>query len=1122
MSESIDRLQIEISASSKNAVQGLESLERALVKIKTAAQGGLHLRTAINQIKQLNDSLSKIKVPQGLSEATSKIVKAIEPLKKIEKLSNLNSVRNSIKKIPEMLETLEKVDMTKFATQMERVREAIAPLASEMDKVAKGFSAFPSRIQRLITQNEKLTGSNRKLNKSYGVLGTGIKGVYVKFAAYYHTFRRVANLIGGFFAESSDYVEALNLFRVTMGDFADEAKEYGEAVQRLMGIDSKEWMNYQGAFQQILRGFGLAQEKALILSRNLSQVAYDLSSVWNVSVETAFQKLQSGMSGQIKGLKVWGINLSVAALQETALAHGIDKSVRSMSEADRAYLRYITIMEKTTNIQGDLGRTLITPANAMRILEEQVIQAKRALGQLVSVLIVKVIPYVQAFVELVREAAANLAILWGFELPDIDYSNLDTGLGNAEEDLDEMNESAKEFKKTILGIDELNLMADNNPIVTPEADGSVLGDLINNLPDNNEWLKGIENHVDDIKDKMREWVDLALKVGLIILGWKIAKSVLTFFANLTTSLPVLKTVFGTGVGGIAFAISAAFGEMQHSLFGGGGFFTSLGKGFTGFRNNLSTVNKMLVGAAGLVASFLITKNAAKEFAQDGLEFSMGSALKGLTGVALGAGAGFVIGGPVGALIGGLASIVEFMIVAQDEQDKLRFEMLKTDFYDQNCEKIDDVREALNNYFDSMDFDKHEEWIRTIENAEDSYDEARDAYDLMWLSIYNKPVFDASDVEGLSDAFHDLAKAANEVNRAKIDQLMRDIKRGIDANITDALVDKLGDLLGKVAEAKNILGAQISGISAKYQEKLDTIAKRKDKDGKIWLEAGERQELEQMRNEIAKYTLIDNSDKITWENQKEELKKRGINAGANYDAVVKNIEKLVEERDTYLYNLLKLKSTNEGTLKQLIEKDQELFGGVLGFDSSDLDLLDDVYKAQTKEVYKQYNDVLDAIINQYKKSLPDAVPDRNWFEIAAFVLERGRSIAFDGYDPLPDEKAAKKMREEGLKLIEKLKGYKQYASGGFPEQGELFIAREAGAELVGSLGNKTAVANNQQIEKGIENAVYRAMRASGGAGGGDWTIQVVDTNGNVRSTSIVSALDRANRRNGKTIVELGTT
>ena len=260
---------------------------------------------------------------------------------------------------------------------------------------------------------EKLTETLNKLDRIANG-SNGLNKVQASLSGFTRGLRQTFRIMGSWFKESNDYVEALNLFEVSMDDASDAALEYAQRVQDLMGIDIQDWLEAQGSFNQLLEGYGLAEDKAAQMSKQLTQLGYDLSSLWNVDVDTAMKRLQSGMSGQIKGLKAWGINLSVAQLRETALAHGIELSTAKMTEAQKATLRYITLMEKTTNVQGDLARTLITPANALRIFEQQVTQARRALGNIVSVVAVKVIPVFQAFISIITKAAQALANFLGY------------------------------------------------------------------------------------------------------------------------------------------------------------------------------------------------------------------------------------------------------------------------------------------------------------------------------------------------------------------------------------------------------------------------------------------------------------------------------------------------------------------------------------------------------------------------------------------------------------------------------------------------------------------------------------------------------------------------------------
>ena len=105
-----------------------------------------------------------------------RLVEALQPLSTLGK-STLGSLLNQLKKVPEIMEQLSRIDMGAFATQIDRVVVAIKPLATEMEKVANGFSAFPARIQRVIRENERLSNSNKRLGKSYNVLGISFKPI---------------------------------------------------------------------------------------------------------------------------------------------------------------------------------------------------------------------------------------------------------------------------------------------------------------------------------------------------------------------------------------------------------------------------------------------------------------------------------------------------------------------------------------------------------------------------------------------------------------------------------------------------------------------------------------------------------------------------------------------------------------------------------------------------------------------------------------------------------------------------------------------------------------------------------------------------------------------------------
>ncbi len=424
-------------------------------------------------------------------------------------------------------------------------------ITSDTKSADNSLDSLIRRLEKLEKICSGTSNAQEKVNKTtskYADRLTAVNSVLNKASSFMKSFTAKC---GEWFNESNEYVEALNLFEVTMGNGTEQAKRYADELQNLMGIDIQEWMNYQGSFNQLLEGYGLDNKISNEMSQQLTQIAYDLSSLWNVDVDTAFKKVQSGMSGQIKGLKVWGINLSVAQLKETALAHGIELSTSKMTEAQKATLRYITLMEKTTNVQDDLARTIVTPANAMRILSAQTTQAKRALGNIVSVLVVDFIPVMQVMVTWLRDAANWFADLMGYELPEIDYSGLDFASSYADDlddSLSDATDSAKKLKKTLLGFDEINILNSPEDSTSNVLGGGLpsdlgLGDYAESLGyDFTQGLTGLDTSA--IEETLKH-------IGEIVGGALFAIGAFLLFSGLNIPLGLGLMVAGTAVAAIA-------------------------------------------------------------------------------------------------------------------------------------------------------------------------------------------------------------------------------------------------------------------------------------------------------------------------------------------------------------------------------------------------------------------------------------------------------------------------------------------------------------------------------------------------------------------------------------------
>jgi hypothetical protein len=417
----------------------------------------------------------------------------------------------------------------------------------------KGLQETAKGAAKADAQTNKYASTTNKASKSTKSFTDRLAQQISKTRTLYGAFKSAANMMGSWLKESNDYIETVNLFNVTMGDAAPAAREYAKAVESAMGIDSKDFMQYQGVFKNLTAGFGVSEEDANKMSQNLTQLSYDMASFFNASsVEESFDKLSSAMSGQVKGLREYGIDTTVATLQEYALSKGIQTKVRNMSQAEKAMLRYNYILEQSTHMQGDMARTLVTPANALRVLEAQLTRMKRAFGNIISVIAVKVIPYVQAFVEIVTEAANKLATFFGFDPNEFTESSkgVATSWGDAEEGVEDYSNSLKKAQKQMMGFDELNIIKSNDSDSGSSNVGAAGGAM--NMPlGEYDFLDGLKTEkLDDIKEKLKDILKWAGIIGATLLGWKFA------------------TGFATGMN----SITSLFGKGGKSGGGGGGSF----------------------------------------------------------------------------------------------------------------------------------------------------------------------------------------------------------------------------------------------------------------------------------------------------------------------------------------------------------------------------------------------------------------------------------------------------------------------------------------------------------------------------------------------------------------------
>lgn len=640
---------------SGDASQKITRLTNALTALSQV--GNVKISSSIaNQLTAINTALAGLKWTDG--DKLTSLANGLRPLSELGK-ANMTTFINQLSKLPKVIEDLEAADIDKFTQQMTALAAAMKPFADEMQKVSNGFSAFPSKIQKLITSTEKYNASARKATFTTGKFTSGLKALNV--AAVAITFRKIGHFIAQAVTESNKYQEDLNLFTVALGQYAAEAQNYAEKVSDVMGIDPAQWLRNQGVFNTLLTGFGDTAERAQLMSQNLTQLGYDISSFFNISIEDAMQKLQSGISGELEPLRRLGYDLSQARLEQTALNLGIKESVANMTQAEKAELRYYAIMTQVTTAQGDMARTLEAPANQLRILQAQLTQAARAIGNIFIPALNAILPYAIAVVQVIREIANALANLAGFKLTDVDYSGVNSaavGAGSLADNLDDAAGAAKKLKQYTAGFDELNVFAPNTGSGSGAGAGGA-GGFDFDLPTYDFLGDAVQTRIGEIK-KMIE--DTLAEITTIVSGFMLAVGAILVVTGVNIPLGVGLMV--AGAVGLAATVGLNWTAMSSELASTlalitgvvGGFLLALGAimAFSGANLPLG-IALMALGGASLVSAAVINWHNSDQHLTDALTTLTGvlagaslavGAMLAFTGVATGLGIALMAVGAV--------------------------------------------------------------------------------------------------------------------------------------------------------------------------------------------------------------------------------------------------------------------------------------------------------------------------------------------------------------------------------------------------------------------------------------------------------------------------------------------
>ncbi|MEG1564126.1 MAG: hypothetical protein RR365_10440 [Bacteroides sp.] len=588
-----------------------------------ANMGKANMNSFISQLQRLPQAVQALNsVDMGsLGGKVSELVSALSQLSQMGK-NNLTSFITQLSKIPKLMENLKSVDMRTLYNQIQSLVRVFTPLATQMEKVSAGFAAFPSRIQKLIQTTDNLSASNNRTSNSYVNLAAKISIAYVAVT-------RIARVMANMMNQAVQWDGIAQRFSRSFGEYAQDAYSWVKRLNEEMYINTQQFMQYSSIFASMLKGYGVSQKDAATMAIGYMELAYDVWAGFEdlyPTLDDAATAIRATIAGEVEQIRRAGFTIVDSQLAVTAANHGVAYSTKSATEELKSYLRYITMVDQA-NAQGLIGtfaREMNTAEGLMRTLKQQLISLAQAFGSVFLPILAKVLPYVQAFVQLITEAIVAIASLFGIEIQPVDFGkNLGeaaVGAGDLEDSLGGAGKKAEKLKHILAGFDELNILSradDSNSggstgigggggalDIEKLWDESIFADVNRQV---DEIMKKLEPMITWLKENINEVLAGVMAIGAAFLAWTIAKGVIKALAWLSTmkGFNVLGSVAFKVVGlGLFLDAWNTMKEAIQDIMGNGANFTNITKLISGFAEGLGAAF-LLFGKLDLAAPLLI-------------------------------------------------------------------------------------------------------------------------------------------------------------------------------------------------------------------------------------------------------------------------------------------------------------------------------------------------------------------------------------------------------------------------------------------------------------------------------------------------------------------------------------
>lgn len=551
------------------AVRNLERLADALGKFTSVNTNASKLRSVADAAAKLSSvgSFSKVinqlnRLPTALSGLNSvntddiggkfeRIGNAASHLSNI-KAGGLSSMVNSLSKIKDVTDSLDDDTIGRFAQKVQTLSDKLTPLSQKMSTVSSGFKAINSNAKRAGDGVKQLGSRVNATTLNMSSMITVINGVV-------SALRPVINLLVNSISDAMEWDGISQRFGRGFGKQAEEVYTWVQRLNEELGINSQQFMQYSSTYATMLTGFGVAAEDASTMAVGYMELAYDIWAGYNDiygSLDEAATAVRSAISGEVEPIRRAGFTIIESTLEQTAANYGLSGSLETMTESQKSYLRYLTLVDQaySQNLVGTYAKEMTTAEGLMRTFRQQLKSLAQTFGSVFLPALVKVMPWVNAFVELLGEAIRAVATFFDVEIQEVKWGGFtDPGvsgslgeiagsagevadsMGDAADSVDKVTESINDLKRATIGIDELNVISP--PTKAGGAGGAgwgntgvggidglgggILGDLgVDSLWDESIF-DSVSNKVDELKEKILEFFD-KWKTEIAIVGGALA------------------------------------------------------------------------------------------------------------------------------------------------------------------------------------------------------------------------------------------------------------------------------------------------------------------------------------------------------------------------------------------------------------------------------------------------------------------------------------------------------------------------------------------------------------------------------------------------------------------------